>query len=120
MASYFHDGVGVGVGGAGMAKLKVFSGLMSFPDAVNGDERQTYVAMATTSQRKFMDATGLTRGFFYETGNPFTRKAAMAKPERLLFKKGRQYGDGPFVLVPEMHYGWRWKDKHGRDPEWRG
>ncbi len=100
-----------------MAKLKVFSGLMSFPDAVNGD-RQTYVAMATTSQRKFMDATGLSWNYIFNSGNSDNQKATMAKPERLFFKKGRMYGDGPWKLVPKKHYGWRWKDKH-LDPDWR-
>ena len=101
-----------------MAVLKVFSGLISFPDEVNGDERQTYVVMATTSQRKFMDATGLSRDYiYYETGNPFVRKVVMAKPERLFFKKGRQYGEGRWRLVSKKHYGWRWKDK--QDPDWR-
>ncbi len=110
MASRVYVGAGGSHGGVGMAKLKVFSGLVCFPDSVNQGERQTYVAMATTSQRKFMDATGLSRGFFYKTVNENAMEAAMAKPERLVFRKGRMYsGDGPWKLVPKKHYGWRWK-----------
>ncbi len=115
MASRVYAGASGSHGGVGMAKLKVFSGRVYFPDSVNQWERQTYVAMATTSQRKFMDATGLSRDYIYRTGNEDAQKAAMAKPERLLFKKGRMYGDGPWKLVPKKHYGWQWKKNN---PGW--
>ena len=73
-----------------MAKLKVFTGNLMLPrliprDAPKHHKGQFNVIMATTSQKKFTEATGIGRDYFTETGNQEQIAAAMSQPEVLLY-----------------------------------
>lgn len=69
-----------------MAKLKVFRGT-TFSYRVGGETGQRDCIMATTSQKKFMDATNGTRGFFGVTGNAESIRVAMKDPETVFVNK---------------------------------
>ena len=75
-----------------MRNLKVFYGSM-----IEGGVQSACI-MATTSQKKFSEATGNTRGYFSETGNEQDIKTAMAKPETIFVNKNRMAY--PHVWVP--------------------
>lgn len=75
--------------------LKVFYG--DTMATVDGDRRFRDVIMATTSQKKFMEATGAARGFFSITRNDCDVATAMAEPETIFVNQNG--GNWPKIWI---------------------